>query len=171
MRSWRRLVAIFSRGADGFSGNPQLPTSPGWANQFEVSEGFALRGCATRALSTLTRMRVRSGGGRPRKLVGDARTSLMEREREFSEIIASCGDPERTAASGSGNNYICGSSGHLTHRLSTSSVNVKWAAVWVHRRRGDCASDSALVILCTCFSKCRKRNGNGMGLRRGGGWV
>jgi hypothetical protein len=76
----------------------------------------------------------------------------MEREREFSEIIASCGDPERTAASGSGNNYICGSPGHLTHRMSTSSVNVKWATVWVHRRRGDCASDSALVILCTCFS-------------------
>jgi hypothetical protein len=62
--------------ADGSSGNLQLPTSPGWADWFEASDVFTLRGSAPRALSTLARVRVRSCGGRPRKLVGDARTAL-----------------------------------------------------------------------------------------------
>jgi hypothetical protein len=78
--------------------------------------------------------------------------ALMELEREFSEILASGGDPEGTAASGSGNTYICGSPGLLTHRLSTFSASLKWATVWVRRQRGDCAGESGFVILCPCIS-------------------
>jgi hypothetical protein len=97
--------------ADSSSGNIQLPMSPGWADQVEANDGFALRGGAECVLSTLARVRVRSGGGRPRKIIGDARTALVEQEREFTGIIASWGDPEGTAASESGNTYICGSPG------------------------------------------------------------
>jgi hypothetical protein len=104
-------------------------------------------------------------------MVGDARTALEELEREFTEILANWWDLEGTSASESGNTYICGSPGLLAHRLSTSSANVKWAMVWVHRRRGDCACESGFVIHCTCFSSAENDVEEEWGPCRGSGRV
>jgi hypothetical protein len=68
--------------------------SPGWSEQFEPSECFGLRGGAARVLATIARVRVRSDGGRSRKLVGEARMALVELEREFTKILASWGNSE-----------------------------------------------------------------------------
>jgi hypothetical protein len=96
-------------------------------------------------------MRVRSGGGRPRKLVGDSRTRSDGTGKRVSEILASGGDPEGTAASGSGNTYICGSPGLLTHRLSTSSASFKWATVWVLDSEAIVLARAALLFFVLAF--------------------